>query len=94
MRYLLVCLLAATGCGASEESIRSEIAQANTCERAEDCANVGTYCPYGCNILVNKSQASRIRALLEANNKNTCQYDCIALASIACENKICVAKLQ
>ena len=93
MRYLAISLLALSlSCGPTQDEIRAEIRSANTCTTASDCSNVGTYCPYGCNILVNKSQAERIRQLLESNHENNCAFDCIPLQSIACENQICVVK--
>lgn len=98
MRTALYCFLFSVsvfgGCGASEESIRAEISSAGTCTQAADCAVVGTYCPYGCSIVVNKNEVERIRKLLESNTSNTCLYDCVPLKSIACENGACVAKFQ
>lgn len=94
MRTALFSLLFLVGCGASEESIRAEIRSAAACSQASDCAVVGTYCPYGCSIVVNKSEVERIRKLLEANSNNTCVYDCAVQTSIACENGACVGKYQ
>jgi hypothetical protein len=87
-------LLATSSCGRSEGEVRSEIARAATCTQASDCAVVGSYCPYGCSIVVNKSEVERIQKLLEANMNNTCLYDCAQLKSIACEGGACVAKFQ
>lgn len=92
--FLGLVLLFAAACGASESDIRNEIAKASTCSAPSDCIDAGSYCPYGCNILVNKSEVDHIRALLQANSNNTCLYDCAQLLSIACENQHCVGKYQ
>ena len=95
MRHLLLFWLAfCAACGVTEADIHEEIRQANTCSTVSDCGDAGSYCPYGCNVLVNKGQVERIRQLLQANSNNTCLYDCALLKSIACENQVCVAKYQ
>ena len=90
---LLLCLFCAS-CGVSEAEVREEIRRANFCTTAADCGSAGTVCPYGCDILVNKSQVDAIAARLSATSKSTCVYDCAQLKSIACENQICVGKYQ
>jgi hypothetical protein len=97
MRIALIALglgaIGFSGC-TSEASIRAEIASANTCTQATDCVSVGTYCPYGCDILVNASQADRIQSLLESHNDNTCQYDCASLSWISCDAGACVGHFE
>jgi hypothetical protein len=94
-RLLLSGLLGVlSGCGTSEADVREEIRKANTCATVADCEDVGSHCPYGCNVLVNRTHAEHIRQLLRRSSNNTCQYDCAQLLSIACEAGVCVGKYQ
>jgi hypothetical protein len=85
MLFLLVT------CGPSEDAIREEIRIAGRCSVAADCVDIGSYCPYGCSIVVHKDEADRLRRYLQANTKNTCLYDCAQLKSITCDAGQCRA---
>lgn len=78
-------------CGLSESDVRDEIRIAGRCLVATDCVDIGSYCPYGCSIVVQKDEADRMRHLLSAQAKNTCLYDCAVLKSITCEQGQCRA---
>jgi hypothetical protein len=84
-------LLLLSACGLSEDAIREEIRISGRCATAADCVDIGSYCPYGCSIVVHKDEAERMRRFLQANAKNTCLYDCAQLQSISCEAGQCKA---
>ena len=71
------------GCVPSEDEIQREIDEASYCTTASECVDVGTECPFGCNILVNAAEADRIRDLLDDHDE-TCLYDCVAPTTIQC----------
>ncbi len=77
-------------CGVSKESIQQEIDKARVCAADEDCVNVGSKCPFGCYVVVNKKDAESIRSLLK-DYKEVCAYDCMALDKITCKDKQCTA---
>ena len=77
---LIVTLL---GCAPSEDEIQEEIDEAGHCTAASECVDIGTECPFGCNILVNAAEADRIRGLLEDHDES-CAYDCMAPTTIQC----------
>lgn len=76
--------------GPSEWDIRREINAANTCTVDADCAEVGSVCPFGCHISVNKAESARIQALLETYPSD-CAYSCIAIDRIECISNRCMA---
>lgn len=83
---LFPLLLAAStllACGANEAQIRAEIEAANHCEADDDCVSAGSVCPFGCYILVNKSEVGHIQELLEGYESN-CVYDCVAATGFVC----------
>lgn len=81
------------GCNPTESQVRAEISAGQTCAVAAECVDLGAYCPFGCNIVVHRDQADRIRALLVSyRSDDSCVYDCAALQSIACEAGRCMAK--
>ena len=63
--------------------IKSEIKKANYCSSKDDCEIVGSVCPYGCNIAVNKNEASKIKELL-SSYQGFCQYMCVEAKGIDC----------
>jgi hypothetical protein len=80
---LLTATLLAVACAPSEDHIQDEIDEANHCASASECVDVGTHCPFGCNILVHASEAARIRDLLD-DHEESCVYDCMAPTTIEC----------
>lgn len=94
-RWLLVLGLCCMGlvwqaCGMSEDSIKQEIEKARACTTDAECANVASKCPFGCNVTVNQKDAEYIRGLVDGFQSN-CQYDCVALDKIVCQNSLCTA---
>jgi hypothetical protein len=83
-----VTLAALAACG--NDRLEQRIEDANYCEVAEDCVDVGSHCPFGCNILVNVEEADGIDRALE-RRRETCLYECAAPAGeIVCAQGECV----
>lgn len=70
-----------------EPVVMKEIERANFCQKDGDCAIVGSKCPFGCNIVVNKDHADRIGFIMESYKSN-CIYNCVA-AEPKCVNRRC-----
>jgi hypothetical protein len=81
-------LLTVPACSPSEEDIKEEIQAARACVITEECIDVGSTCPFGCSIVVNKQDADRIRDLVEGYSSN-CQYDCVATQGVTCKAGRC-----
>lgn len=79
-------------CGPSQATVEQAIEEANTCTQTSDCVNLGSHCPFGCNVLVHTSKESEIRTLIQRYNSGNaqCAYDCIAIQGIACKNNKCI----
>ncbi len=90
--HVLFAGLLLGSCGLSESEIREEIRIAGHCSTAADCVDIGSFCPYGCSIVVHKDEADRLRRLLSAYAKNNCLYDCAELKAIRCEAGQCRAQ--
>lgn len=73
-----------------EKNIKNEIIKANYCEEDSDCVNVGSKCPFGCWIYVNKNEVEKISNLIDKYNSN-CVYGCLLCDNVKCEDKKCVA---
>ncbi|MEI8364163.1 MAG: hypothetical protein WCF78_01770 [archaeon] len=81
--------------GPSEKKVNQEIKNANFCSISDDCTHIGGSCPFGCTILINKNEETRIRDLISEYHKNklsfsTCVYNCLQLKGIACVDNKCV----
>ena len=74
----------------SVDFIRSEIDEANYCDVKEDCVNIGTKCPFGCDIYVNEGEADRIKELVYSYDGEDCIYDCYLCPGVECVNNSCV----
>ena len=87
--FLLLLLFACP----SETSVQSAIDDAKSCTTADECVDVGSQCPFGCNIVVNKTEEAHIRELLDQYAKSqvgsACMYDCIMVGPIVCEAGQC-----
>lgn len=93
MRSSTLLGLVLTACLPTENKVQAEIDDAAFCDVPEDCVSVGSQCPFGCNILVNESEAERIDGLLDRYNRShpvSCVYDCAAMLDVACEQNQCV----
>ena len=90
--WSLLSTLFFVSCGLSDDAIRQEIRTAGMCSAASDCVDIGSYCPFGCSVVVHKDEADRIRRLLLGNARNNCLYDCAQLKAITCEAGQCQAK--
>ena len=77
----------------SETTVNAAIADAQACTATEECVDIGTQCPFGCNILVNEAEADHVKSLLDqyakAHGGMACMYDCIAPGPISCEAGQC-----
>ena len=74
---ILSSLISGCGVGTDKDTISYEIEKATSCATNEDCVNLGSKCPLGCEILVNRTEAPRIKAMLDAY-KEECEFDCVA----------------
>lgn len=89
--FITVLTALVPGCSPSESDIKQEIESARACQADTDCVDVGTACPFGCSIVVNKSDADHIRDLLDGYT-STCAYDCAQPTSTVCEKNLCTNK--
>ena len=69
-------------------SIQVEIDNANFCDTKDDCIDVESKCPFGCNIFVNKDQSSKIKDLIESYETN-CMYKCRPSTGVDCIDNKC-----
>ena len=91
---LAVLLPLIAGACVSETDVREEIEQANYCQEADDCVNLGSHCPFGCYVLVNEAEAVRIMGLIQDyydQHGEQCMYDCMAISGIDCQAERCEA---
>ena len=86
--FLLVFLLMLISCSKSQTFIRNQIYQENYCTTKDDCVNIGSKCPFGCYILVNKNEAEKIKKLVNSYESN-CVYDCMYCPDFECKNGRC-----
>jgi len=88
---LIVGFILYTGCP-TEKQIDKEIINANYCSTKEDCIDLGPHCPFGCGILINKSEEVRIRSILDyfISTNKACKYSCSQIKGIVCLNNKCV----
>ncbi len=83
----LLFLLAA--CAPTEEQrIRTLLEEANTCQQAEDCAFIGSKCPFGCDLYVHRDVAPELRPIVE-NFPSTCVYGCAQTFGVECVANRC-----
>ena len=85
MRALLVTLLLVSAC-ATEASISAALEHANTCEVPEDCVNLGSVCPFGCNLVVNADEADKLRQRLNTylDHAESCMQTCEQATAVDC----------
>lgn len=95
----LVALLLGAGlgaCGPEKGDVERDIRSANHCDVPADCVDLGAYCPFGCAVLVNVDEATRIREAIhdyyDAHPGEQCLYDCVGYTGIACEAGVCVTQ--
>lgn len=75
--------------------VEAAIAANNHCQTAADCEEVGSTCPFGCQILVNKEKADSIRSMIEAweaSQESPCTYRCRAPGEVQCQSRKCTVK--
>ncbi len=72
----------------AESNIRKEISTANYCETFSDCRIVLSQCPFGCYVVVNKSEVNRIRSIIE-NYPSRCAYSCVEAKGVDCVSNKC-----
>lgn len=87
-------LWAILACGPNEAQVRDTIEAARACTRDDECESLGSACPFGCYIVVNRAQASAVEATLTryraASSGAECVYDCAAPGQISCTAGRCV----
>lgn len=77
----------------TESEVERAISAANHCKTTADCVDLGGHCPFGCQVVVNASEAPRVRALIEAYPA-PCVYRCAAPDPVACVEGRCEAKAR
>lgn len=93
MRRLLAAALLLGACKPSEVGLARRLEAANTCEVPEDCVDLGSVCPFGCNLLVNVDKADDLRKALASFTEDglqTCTLDCETPTSLDCDRFECV----
>lgn len=81
------------GVPAEERRIKAAIEEANYCETDADCIQLAGQCPFGCYIYVNKKEAGRVKAMVEAYQSN-CVYGCIEAPDYRCVGGQCLPDLS
>lgn len=85
---LLAACNSGSGSPTSEEGIKKELVKANYCDTAADCTDVGSKCPFGCYLYVNKDEAPRIKKMVDGFSSQ-CEYSCIAIKGVECVQNEC-----
>jgi len=67
----------------TEQYITGQINEANYCDTNNDCALAIRKCPFGCYILVNKSELDRINGLIDGHLQR-CVLTCAKLDEFTC----------
>lgn len=80
-------------CAVQEARIEARLDEWNTCEVAEDCADIGGECPFGCYILVNEAHVEQAERLLD-RHAETCMYDCMAPGPVECVDGRCEMQFE
>ncbi|MEI8364162.1 MAG: hypothetical protein WCF78_01765 [archaeon] len=80
----------------TEKQINKEIIKANYCSVKEDCSAKLGACPFGCNILINKNEETRIQKLITRYyvNNEGCAYDCGPIKNFGCITGKCIWNLD
>ena len=96
MKYLssiLVALLAACG-GPTAEAVRTAISDSTACEAVEECVDLGSHCPFGCQVVVHEDYAEDIFAMMDeyyATTEEVCSALCAEPSGIDCLEGTCTA---
>jgi hypothetical protein len=87
-------LLLAAGC-TSEDDVSEAIDAAAACSAETVCVSIGSYCPWGCNIVVDRDEAEAvwdaISAYWESHAYEACDQICGPIAAISCDGGRCTA---
>jgi hypothetical protein len=75
----------------SERDIRIKIAASQACSVDSDCVDIGSTCPFGCHVSVNRGEAGRIQALIAGYSTDCTYYSCGSIDRIACISGKCMA---
>ena len=92
--YLFSLILFLAACSGSRVNIQADIDKANSCKTPKDCVNLGSHCPFGCDVLVNQSEKSSAKKLIDLYNQSNpsqCSYGCLSLKEIKCIASKCTA---
>jgi len=69
-------------------SINNErIDEANYCSVDSDCVNIGSICPYGCRILINRKHDKELCEVLSKASR--CSFMCSGSGIVKCKNYKC-----
>lgn len=85
--------LLAAGCFPTENRVERFIDEANYCETADECVNLGSYCDFGCYVLVNEAEAEDVQRRIDNyydTHPDNCALDCIAADGFDCVGRTCV----
>lgn len=88
MRTIILAIILLAGC--TEAAIKEEIQKANYCDNVEECTNIGSKCPFGCDIHVNSKEAERVKQLVESYESG-CVYGC-AECEVECVSNKCICR--
>jgi hypothetical protein len=88
---LLGCLAPACDKPLTDAEIRTEIEKARNCAHDTDCINLGARCPFGCAITVARSEAERIRQILD-EHEESCTATCATYTQVLCEKGLCTPR--
>ena len=90
---LVLGLLAACG-GPTAEQVRTAISDSTACEAVEECVDLGSHCPFGCQVVVHEDYAEDIQAMMDdyyATTQEVCAAACAESSGIDCLEGTCTA---
>lgn len=91
MKYFIVFLFLLLSACTVQQDVEKQIETANYCNTPDDCVNLGSRCPFGCDILVNKNEADIVKRKLNALPQiNRCNYNCVMPSLIECQENKCI----
>lgn len=90
--WFFVPLAQADECVDLQDDVFSSMSSSSTCETDADCISMPMKCPFGCELLANKSKAPGVRLLTRRYyvKCGSCPQTCEGLSGkISCRNKRC-----
>lgn len=72
-----------------EEEIYNLLEYANICQKKEDCVRAAPFCPFRCNVFVNKNDVDKVNNLIKSYD-NQCESECTFIEyDVDCINESC-----